>query len=301
MPRKLEDLTDKTFGKLTVLRYAGLQPVGTQKQSSWMCQCDCGNQVVVLNNNLKRGITTSCGCYQVERAIASNLKDLSGKEFGFLKVVRYIESRQGNSYWLCECKCGNTKVVSASNLKKSKSCGCKQGNLIHGEWSKGEANYSRFRRRDPLRKLKHNVSCSIRGAIRAKGGSKVGHRTFDHLPYTIQELKSHLEGLFEPWMNWDNYGGRSNDERRTWHIDHVVPHCEFDYKSMDDGVLLECWSLDNLKPMEKKANMSKGKKTYPAQSLGQVPVWSQKSEIRINGRKRTSQSNENAGHVQALS
>src|SRR5690606_32326486 len=27
-----------------------------------------------------------------------------------------------------------------------------------------------------------------------------------YLPYNIQELKSHIESQFEPWMTWDNLG-----------------------------------------------------------------------------------------------
>jgi hypothetical protein len=48
------DLTNQTFGKLTVLEWAG--------NSRWVCQCECGNTSVVLTANLNRANTTSCGC-----------------------------------------------------------------------------------------------------------------------------------------------------------------------------------------------------------------------------------------------
>ena len=73
----------------------------------------------------------------------------------------------------------------------------------------------------------------------------------NYLPYSIEELKSHIENLWEPWINWNNYGGKSNDIRKTWHIDHIKPHHMFKYKSMDDVSFKECWSLLNLHPLEK--------------------------------------------------
>lgn len=259
MPRKLEDLTGKRFGKLIVESHAGKIPHGKyRKQSAWRCVCDCGNQIVVGNNNLKRNNTQSCGCLQKERAKNANLADICNHRFGMLVSIEYVETRNRNAYWRCVCDCGNSTVTSACSLKsgQTKSCGCRRGNYIHGEWSKGAANYSKFRRKNPLVRLRHNVSSSIRTALRSAKGGK---RTFNHLPYTPQELKTHLERLFEPWMSWENYGGKSNDNKRTWHIDHIIPHCEFPYTSLEDQLFVECWSLNNLRPLEKKENFSKGK------------------------------------------
>lgn len=62
-------------------------------------------------------------------------------------------------------------------------------------------------------------------------------------------------------MNWENYGGRSDDSRQTWWIDHIKPQSQFLYESIEDPLFKECWDLSNLRPLEKKANMSKGDKT----------------------------------------
>ena len=55
-----------------------------------------------------------------------NLMDLTGKEFGRWKVIKY----SGNKKWLCECSCENKTVreVDGNSLKRglSKSCGCLQ-------------------------------------------------------------------------------------------------------------------------------------------------------------------------------
>jgi hypothetical protein len=34
----------------------------------WLCQCECGNTVVVNGNALRRGNTRSCGCLQKDEA-----------------------------------------------------------------------------------------------------------------------------------------------------------------------------------------------------------------------------------------
>lgn len=57
---KLNDLTGKIFGKLTVL---GRVKEKT-KSIQWICQCSCDNKTIinVFGNNLYRNHTKSCGC-----------------------------------------------------------------------------------------------------------------------------------------------------------------------------------------------------------------------------------------------
>ena len=54
----------------------------------------------------------------------SESKDLTGLHFGRL-VVQWPVGRQiSNVAWLCLCGCGNLKVITSSNLCRTKSCGC---------------------------------------------------------------------------------------------------------------------------------------------------------------------------------
>lgn len=62
VPHNFIDLTGKRFGRLVVTSRA--ENKGTM--SRWNCVCDCGNETVVYGNNLRRGYTTSCGCYRNE-------------------------------------------------------------------------------------------------------------------------------------------------------------------------------------------------------------------------------------------
>lgn len=63
MGRTIIDLTGQRFGKLTVLAY---HHKGENRQSHWLCKCDCGKETIVAGNNFKRNNTTSCGCASIE-------------------------------------------------------------------------------------------------------------------------------------------------------------------------------------------------------------------------------------------
>lgn len=59
-------------------------------------------------------------------------KDLTGKRFGLLVVLREADNRSGRALWVCRCDCGKETSVRGGNLKRnhSKSCGCSKGVLI---------------------------------------------------------------------------------------------------------------------------------------------------------------------------
>lgn len=63
---KFVDITGSRFGRLTVV--ARGQNIGSR--ATWECLCDCGNTITSITNNLKRGNTTSCGCFRTEESVA---------------------------------------------------------------------------------------------------------------------------------------------------------------------------------------------------------------------------------------
>ena len=62
---KINDLTGKRFGRLTVIKYYGSNKNG---KSLWLCKCKCGNNKIVLGNSLVTSLTKSCGCYNKEHS-----------------------------------------------------------------------------------------------------------------------------------------------------------------------------------------------------------------------------------------
>lgn len=59
----MKDITGEKFGRLTVIKKCGLDSSGCY---TWLCRCDCGNEIVVTGASLRRGSTKSCGCYKID-------------------------------------------------------------------------------------------------------------------------------------------------------------------------------------------------------------------------------------------
>ena len=124
-----EDLTGKRFGKLMVLGKYDVVPRkdGKGTRSRWSCKCDCGENCIVLRDNLVKLNTQSCGCLELENKFAKCEKRLVGKKFGRLTVIKRIDEQDGtDAKFLCKCDCGKDAIVfrSALDSGNTKSCGC---------------------------------------------------------------------------------------------------------------------------------------------------------------------------------
>ncbi len=117
------------------------------------------------------------------------------------------------------------------------------------------------RKINPIFSLRETISRNVNKILQCKNGESI----LKYLPYTIQELKKHLEFLFEPWMNWNNRGKYhfklwNDDDESTWvwNIDHIIPQSDLPYSSMEDENFKICWSLSNLRPLSAKQNLLDG-------------------------------------------
>lgn len=145
-----QDETGKRYGRLTVL-YRDTNPKHSKDgRAMWVCQCDCGNQVVVAGKLLRNGHTQSCGCLMLEKSSQTGkitgpmnggqlFKDLTGQKFGKLTVLKRgpnLESKLAT--WQCQCDCGSIVTVRGSSLRNGQttSCGCIK--------SKGEENIAKI-------------------------------------------------------------------------------------------------------------------------------------------------------------
>jgi len=121
------------------------------------------------------------------------------------------------------------------------------------------ANRDKRIRENPILRLRKLISRSVNAALKIIGSSKRGESILKYLPYTINNLKKHLESQFEPWMNWGNFGAYDKN-RKTWQIDHIIPQVSLPYNSMAHLNFQKCWSINNLRPLEAMENMKKGAK-----------------------------------------
>ena len=75
MPRFL-DRTNMRYGRLLVIKHAGKDK---RNKHLWLCKCDCGNEKVVVADNLSSGKSKSCGCLKREFLAKK------GNQFGLYK------------------------------------------------------------------------------------------------------------------------------------------------------------------------------------------------------------------------
>jgi hypothetical protein len=118
-----------------------------------------------------------------------------------------------------------------------------------------------LRENDPNFVIRRSVSYMIWKGLKNTNSSKNGESCLSFLPYSIEELRSHLEAQFEPWMTWDNHGryikskwDDSNLETWNWQIDHIIPQSDLPYSSMEEDNFKRCWDLSNLRPFSAKQN-----------------------------------------------
>lgn len=118
------DLIGRRFGYLEVL-YKDTEKT-KQGKSKWVCKCHaCGNTVSIARSKLISGDATSCGC-MFHAVKKKNDLDLTGKNFGRLKVIEKVSGKGVSTIWKCQCICGNIINVIQSNLTSgaTNSCGC---------------------------------------------------------------------------------------------------------------------------------------------------------------------------------
>lgn len=93
---------------------------------------------------------------------------------------------------------------------------------------------------DPSYRLRCSLGSRISMAVKRQRTRKIG-RTLWLTGCTVEQLKQHLEKLFQPGMNWENYN------HAGWHVDHIIPCAAFDLS--DSEQQKACFHYSNLQPM----------------------------------------------------
>jgi len=156
---------------------------------------------------------------------------------------------------------GDHWIEVKSTLGPSFTCKTHQKKW-HSDYSKKNrakinARLRRLVKENPEYKLRYAMGTRLHRFIKGTEGK------CRYLPYTMYELKTHLQSLFKPNMSWDNYG--------KWHIDHVIPlkakkkdgayywnQVKLSNPKSDD--FKKAWSLNNLQPLWAEENYRKHNK-----------------------------------------
>ncbi len=150
-----------------------------------------------------------------------NFKDLTGKRFGKLLVIkrRYPNNNRGRAMWLCKCECGNTKTIRSDKLLSgtTQDCGC-----VHHGGIKLKPSIASMR----LRIRGYKRSAKARGleyTLTEQQFAEITHQNCYYCgakPNNISK-QSQYNGEYV-------YNGLDRvDNSRGYTIDNVVPCCKF--------------------------------------------------------------------------
>lgn len=248
MKGKLDKFIGKRFGRLVVIKEFGKDK---NRHVLVECLCDCGNIKVVLWQNLKRGMTSSCGCYfkeKVSNSLKQNYikglitkrknreefrKKLIEKKYGRLTVKNIIVNITKQNKDIedveCVCDCGNKIKTRLYNILNghTKSCGCLQIYRLE----KGEAGfnivYEQYKRRSKNKNRVFDLSKEEFKKLTQKECFYCGR-----LPSTIKKSKSKYSTFV--------YNGIDRiDSDKGYIKDNVITCCEMCNKMKTDHSLDE--------------------------------------------------------------
>lgn len=172
----------------------------------------------------------------------------SCKEYKSIDNFNITNCTKSGYYSQCKiCQYKSEKLFVKNNREKI--------NFLHREY------YKKRIKKDPFYRLKLFVNICILRTFRknkflTEKLKQTTNMVYSFLPYSVEELKQHIESLWEDWMSWENYGP-CNKNYRTWQIDHIIPQSRLPFKSFEDENFKRCWSLENLRPLDSYENLIK--------------------------------------------
>ncbi len=193
-----DNLVGRRFGKLTVIKELGGGRI--------LCRCDCGKEKEFNKSNVKRGLTKSCGSCIRRHTRRDLIKDIVGRRFGKLVVLKELGYRRV----LCRCDCGTIKEINKSHLLSGDivSCGCEH------KMSAIKARASKLYKGTDINKISTATATSrsstgIRGVSyekrRGKYRASIGFRgekielgRFDTLEEAVEARRKAEEKMYKP-------------------------------------------------------------------------------------------------------
>lgn len=86
---KIIDISNQVFGRLSVIRFFGMDKQGAK----WVCICTCGKDVIQFGKTLRSGKAVSCGCYKNEKIFERSFKHGHANKTAEYRAWRHMKSR----------------------------------------------------------------------------------------------------------------------------------------------------------------------------------------------------------------
>jgi len=245
----------------------------TTENSKTCTTCGVDKPLTEYHNDKRGRLGKGATCKPCKAIKQKAYRDLKGETLLEKKRAYYKANKQQAREWGIEYRKKNKEVLAEKNKafreknKERLRAKHKEYYQKNKEHIKAKANayyaenrehviernnkYERERRqRDPIFRLMLNTKGAVYKALVREGGGKYGSKTLDALPFTIDELKAHLQSQFDETMTWDNYGS-------CWHVDHIYPLSALPYDSLDHPHFSLVWDLNNLRPLSAEENVRK--------------------------------------------
>ena len=189
------------------------------KYNLYTCSVNCAQFKIKKTNLDKYGYEDYVNTEELKKTV----------KIKYDKITEEIE-KKGHIYCI---KCNNERNLSEYLVKN--------GRYKHICRECRNISFYENRNKSPHIKVWRGV---LRGYLLRKNLKK-NDKTFIMLGYSPDELRCHINKLFDSSMNWENYG--------EWHIDHII-HVSF-FK--DDTPINIANSLENLRPLKADMNISR--------------------------------------------
>lgn len=136
---RFKDRTGDKHGRLTVISHSGKDH---RNKHLWLCLCECGNEKVVVGDNLSSGKSNSCGCLKTEfLARRGNQYGLyEDREVALLKV-QYSHLKRRNKLK------GFSDVISLDEFCTISKSPCKYCGLEYSKEIEDRVNESKKQKR----------------------------------------------------------------------------------------------------------------------------------------------------------
>lgn len=161
------------------------------------CLCKCGTIKRIRTDHLRRGSTTSCGCFRKENSVAlgrakrAKAGILVGSVFGQLTVISTDPYRIE-----CRCSCGATTRVRGNHLLQGNTLSCGCGRLTQDGLSRSKEYASWTGMNDRC----HNPSTPAFQQYGARGITVCPEWRF---PDGLQSFLAHIGGMPAPGLSVD--------------------------------------------------------------------------------------------------